>query len=202
LIDVGGPFNLIMVIACSIVAMGCFVAATQNWLLTRNRWYETVLLLLICFTLFRPAYWLDRFEAPFTAHPAGEILAAAGSLPDKETLRFRVMSQNRAGEDVEKTVRLTMKAGKDGADRLKSAGLVLAPGDKPMIQTVRFGSEAAKYGLAAGDTITAVLVRAVRPSRYWAAIPALLLLAVIVLLQLRRRNRSGARPVVAAMARP
>ena len=36
------------------LAMGCFVAATQNWLLTRNRWYETVALLLICFTLFRP----------------------------------------------------------------------------------------------------------------------------------------------------
>ncbi|WIM12087.1 TRAP transporter permease [Enhydrobacter sp.] len=200
LIDVGGPFNLAMVLVCSIVAMGCFVAATQNWLLTRNRWYETVLLLLICFTLFRPGYWLDRFEAPFNAHPAGEILAVAGSLPENETLRFRVMSQNRAGEDVEKTVRLTMKAGKDGADRLRSAGLGLAQGGEPMVQTVRFGSEAAKYGLAAGDTITAVLVKADRPSRYWASIPAFLLLAVIVLLQLRRRNRSGTHAAIAAMA--
>jgi hypothetical protein len=25
--------------------------------LTWNRWYETVALLLICFTLFRPGYW-------------------------------------------------------------------------------------------------------------------------------------------------
>jgi TRAP transporter 4TM/12TM fusion protein len=200
LIDVGGPFNLVMVLVCSIVAMACFVAATQNWLLMRNRWYETVLLLLICFTLFRPGYWLDRFEAPFNVHPPGEILSAAGSLPENETLRFRVMSQNRAGEDVEKTVRLTMKAGRDGADRLRGAGLGLTQGGEPMVQTVRFGSEAAKYGLAPGDTITAVLVKADRPSRYWMSIPAFLLLAAVVLLQLRRRNRSGTAATIAAMA--
>ena len=71
LIDVGGVGHFVMVIGCAIIAMGCFVAATQNWLLTRNRWYETVLLLLICFTLFRPDYWLDRLQAPFDAQPAG-----------------------------------------------------------------------------------------------------------------------------------
>jgi MYXO-CTERM domain-containing protein len=57
-----------------------------------------------------------------------------------------------------------------------------------MLQTVRFGSEAAKYGLAPGDAITAVLVPADRPSRYWFALPALALLAGIVALQ-RRRQR-------------
>ena len=56
------------------------------------------------------------------------------------------------------------------------------------MQTSRFGSQAAKYGLAAGDEITAVLVPADRPDRYWLAIPALLLLAGIVMLQLRRRK--------------
>ncbi|SJZ78055.1 TRAP transporter, 4TM/12TM fusion protein [Enhydrobacter aerosaccus] len=201
LIDIGGPFNLVMVIACSIVAMGCFVAATQNWLLTRNRWYETALLLLICFTLFRPAFWLDQFKAPFNARPPAEIAAVAGALPEDQTLRFRAMSQSRSGEDVEKTVRLTMKAGKDGADRLRGAGLVLTPGDKPTVQSVRFGSEAAKYGLAPGDEILAVLVPADRPNRYWMAVPALLLLGVIILLQLRRRRPSEPRPAV-AMARP
>ncbi|MBS0220627.1 MAG: DUF3394 domain-containing protein [Proteobacteria bacterium] len=73
--------------------------------------------------MFRPAHWLDKFEARFNAHPLGEVLAAAGSLPDKETLRFQVRSQNRAGEDGEKTVRLTMKGGKAGVDRLRSAAL-------------------------------------------------------------------------------
>jgi hypothetical protein len=58
-----------------------------------------------------------------------------------------------------------------------------------MVQTVGFGSEAAKYGLAAGDQIVAVLIPSNRPSRYWFAVPALILLAGIILLQLRRRER-------------
>jgi Domain of unknown function (DUF3394) len=55
------------------------------------------------------------------------------------------------------------------------------------VKTVRFGSEAAKYGLAAGDEITAVLVPAHRPDRYWLAVPALVLLGLIMFLQRRRR---------------
>ncbi len=191
LIDVGSVDHFIVVIVCSIVAMGCFVAATQNWLLTRNRWYETVALLLICFTLFRPGYWLDQLQAPFEPRPSAQLVEVAGSTPQGATLRFRVMSQSRAGDDVEKLVRLTMRSGKTGLERLQSAGLTLATaGGKTTVQTVRFGSEAAKYGLAGGDEIAAVLVPAHRPSRYWFALPALALLAVIVLLQ-RRRRRYG-----------
>jgi len=189
LIDVGDAANFVLVVGCAIVAMGCFVAATQHWLITRNRWYETALLLLICFTLFRPGFWLDRLQAPFETRPAGDIIRVAESIPRGETLRFRANSQSRAGDDVEKLVRLTLRTGESGRERLDKAGLVLAPGgDKLLIQAVRFGSEAARYGLAPGDEITAVLVPAARPSRYWFALPALALLAGIVALQRRRRR--------------
>ncbi len=33
LIDIGGVGHFVLVVGCSIIAMGCFVAATQNWLL-------------------------------------------------------------------------------------------------------------------------------------------------------------------------
>jgi TRAP transporter 4TM/12TM fusion protein len=193
LIDVGSVGHFILVIGFAIIAMGCFVAATQSWLLTRNRWYETILLLLICFTLFRPGYWLDRIQAPFEAKPAADLVAVAASIPQGSTLRFRVNSQSRAGDDVEKLVRLTMRSGRTGQERLKAAGLVIASlGDKPTVQTVVFGSEASKYNLAAGDEIVAVLVPADRASRYWFAVPALLLLAGIIALQRRRRSRQPA----------
>jgi TRAP transporter 4TM/12TM fusion protein len=190
LIDVGGVGHFVMVIGCAIIAMACFVAATQNWLLTRNRWYETILLLLICFTLFRPGYWLDRLQAPFDVRPASDLISVAEAIPQGLTLRFRVMSQSRTGDDVEKLVRLTMRSNGSGKERLQKAGLGLAAsGGNVMVQTVGFGSEASKYGLAAGDEVVAVLVPSNRPSRYWFAVPALVLLAGIVLLQLRRRTR-------------
>ncbi len=189
LIDVGGVGHFLVVVVCSIVAEGCFVAATQNWLLTRNRWYETLALLFICFTLFRPDYWLDRLQAPFDPRPASDITSVAETIPQGLTLRFRVMSQSRAGEDVDKLVRLTMRSGTTGSERLQGAGLSLSTlGDKVMVKLVSFGSEAAKYGLAPGDEITTVMVPAHRPDRYWLAIPGFLLLGGIVMVQLRRRS--------------
>ena len=187
LIDVGDVTHFAFIVGCSIIAMGCFVSATQNWLVTRNRWYETLALLLICFTLFRPGYWLDRLQAPFDPRPATDVIRVVDTIPSGSTLRIRVMSQSRAGEDVEKLVRLTMRSGKTSTERLQRSGLSLSTlGDKVTISLVSFGSEAAKYGLAPGDEITSVLLRAQRPSRYWFAIPALLLLAGIILLQRRR----------------
>jgi hypothetical protein len=176
--------------------MGCFVAATQNWLVTRNRWYENVALLLICFTLFRPGFWLDRLQAPFIDQPATVLLDMAARTPDDGTLRFRVKSQSRAGEDVVKLVRLTLKPGKTGLERLQKSGLGLSTLPGPvMVQTVKFGSESAKYGLAPGDEVTSVLIPAQRPSRYWFALPALALLGLVLLSQ-RRRSR----PVLALAA--
>lgn len=196
LIDIGGPVNLMLVIVCSVIAMGCFVAATQNWLVTRNRWYENVALLLICFTLFRPGFWLDRLQAPFIDQPATVLLDMAARTPDDGTLRFRVKSQSRAGEDVVKLVRLTLKPGKTGLERLQKSGLGLSTLPGPvMVQTVKFGSESAKYGLAPGDEVTSVLIPAQRPSRYWFALPALALLGLVLLSQ-RRRSR----PVLALAA--
>ncbi|HEY2210330.1 MAG TPA: TRAP transporter permease [Bradyrhizobium sp.] len=189
LIDIGDSAHFVLIVGCSIVAMGCFVSATQNWLVTRNRWYETIALLLICFTLFRPGYWLDRLQAPFDPRPASDIMSVVDTVAPGSTLRFRVMSQSRAGQDVEKLVRLTLRSGKTGIERLQRSGLSLSTlGDKVTISLVSFGSEATKYGLAPGDEITAVLVPAHRPSRYWFAIPALLLLGAVILLQRRRHQ--------------
>jgi TRAP transporter 4TM/12TM fusion protein len=189
LIDVGGVAHFILVVVAAIIAMGCFVAGTQGWFLTRSRWYESVLLLLICFTLFRPGFWLDQFQAPYDTRPAAELASVAEAVPPNQTLRFRVQSQSRSGEDVEKLVRLTMRTTGSGRDRLSAAGIsVTSLGSDTTVQTVRFGSEASKYGLAGGDKITSVLVPAERPSRYWFIIPALVLLTIIVLLQLRRRR--------------
>jgi TRAP-type uncharacterized transport system fused permease subunit len=199
LIDIDNLGYLFIVVVCSIIAMGCFVAATQGWLLTRNRPIETALLLLICFTLFRPGFWLDQIRAPFDDRPASEITTVADELPQGGTLRFRAASQSRSGRDVDKLVRLSLRTGGTTQERLAAAGVTLGrQGDSVMIRQVRFGSEAAKYGLSAGDEITAVLVPAKRVSRYWLAIPAVLLLGVIVFMQRRRMRRGRKRQVAAA----
>jgi hypothetical protein len=56
------------------------------------------------------------------------------------------------------------------------------------VQIVQFGSEAAKYGLAAGDEVLAVVIPAQRIDPYWMTIPAFFVLAGICMLQLRRKR--------------
>jgi hypothetical protein len=189
----------VLVVVCCVLAMACFVAASQQWLLVRNRWYETLLLLLVCFTLFRPAYWLDQFQKPFETRPASEIASIAEGAPLGSTIRIRVASQTRLGEDVDKVIRLTMRTEGSGADRLKRQGLTLSTlGGKVTVQSVGFGSEAAKYGLSQGDEVLGLLVPSKRADPFWFTIPAFLLLGLILLLQWRRKPGSGATPMPAA----
>jgi TRAP transporter 4TM/12TM fusion protein len=197
MIDIGGPVHLILVIVTAALAMGCFVAATQGWLLTRNRWYETAALLLICFTLFRPTFWLNLFSDPYDARPASEIVRVAADTPSGGTLRLKVESQTRAGDTVDKVLRFAIGPGATGEEKLRGEGLTLRPlGETMQVAAVRFGSEAAKFGLSAGDEIKAVYVPADRANPYWTAVPALALLGLIVLLQRRRRAPALMKPAM------
>jgi TRAP-type uncharacterized transport system fused permease subunit len=46
-----------------------FAAATQGYFLVKTRWYETLLLLLVTFTLFRPASGGTWSSRPMTNGP-------------------------------------------------------------------------------------------------------------------------------------
>ncbi len=195
MIDIGSWWNLLLVVGCSILAMGAFSAASQHWLLVRNYWWETIALLLICFTLFRPGFWLDQISEPYSDHPASEVATVAEQTPEGSPLRLRIKSLDMAGDEVVKLVRLTMGKGDTVEQRLAGTGMMLTPGEgPPMVASVRLGSEARKYGIQPGDEIVAVVLPSDRPSRYWFAIPAIALLGLIFWLQRRRRETARLQP--------
>jgi TRAP transporter 4TM/12TM fusion protein len=188
MIDIAGVGHFLVVVGCCVLAMGAFVAASQNWLITRNRWYETIALLLICLTLFRPTIWLDRLYAPFVNRPAPEVVQQIAATPAGGAVRLRVATQDLTGDAVEKLVRLTIGRGSTPAEKLAASGATLRQaGDSVMIQSVRFGSEAAKFGLQQGDEVKAVAVPAIRPSPFWFALPAVALFGLLVWAQRRRK---------------
>jgi len=63
LIDVDWIHGIFVFITAT-VAMLLFAAATQGWFLARNKIWESVLLLLIAFTFFRPGFWMDMVAPP------------------------------------------------------------------------------------------------------------------------------------------
>ncbi|MDX8527820.1 TRAP transporter permease [Mesorhizobium sp. MSK_1335] len=188
MIDIQGPLDFLLVIATSALAMIAFVAATQNWFLVRNRWYEAIALLLICFTLFRPGYWLDLVDEPFIEKPVSQLSQTVDATSAGQAVRLKLKTVNINGDEIEKLIRLDLAEGKDAAERLEGAGLTAsALGDTMTVGIVRLGSQAAKFGLQPGDEITGVMVPNSRPSRYWFALPALLLFGLVFWLQRRRR---------------
>ncbi|OYX43017.1 MAG: C4-dicarboxylate ABC transporter [Rhodobacterales bacterium 32-67-9] len=182
----------IFVFIIATIAMLLFAAATQGWFLARNRIYESAALLLVAFTLFRPGFWMDMVFPPFTEAAPANIAAAAGNTPEGEDLRLRVSGVNDLGDPIEFVALVPMGAAAAGEERLAEAGLAFRQdGDKMIIDDVAYDSAAQKAGLDWDQEVLRVLQPVSVPSKYWMFIPALLLLALVVMMQ--RGRAPGAR---------
>ncbi|MDM8165928.1 TRAP transporter permease [Roseovarius sp.] len=194
LIEVGWAQG-IFVFVVSTVAMLLFAAATQGWFLARNRIYETVLLLLVAFTLFRPGFWMDMMVPPFEDVPPAQIEQAFGEAQVGQDIRMTVNGMNAVGDPVTFTALIPVPEGETGADRVLAAGIEWIDNDgKVIIDNVTFDSVAQKAGLDWDQEILEVKAPASQPSKYWMFIPALVLLALVVVLQRRRRPVAQAQP--------
>jgi TRAP transporter 4TM/12TM fusion protein len=194
LIGVGGWTHLAIVVISATVAMLVFAAATQNYFLVRSRWWETVALLLIAFTLFRPGYWMDMIDEPYDARPPGELREIVEAIPPNGFVRLQIEGMDAMGRDVSKVVMVKLGQPGSAEERLREVGMgVMVLGDQVQVTDVTFGSQAARYGVDFGMNITEVLVLdADRLPKEIMFIPALVLLGLVVLLQWRRLSAAPA----------
>lgn len=191
LIDVGWAKGIFVFVVATI-AMLLFVAATMGWFITRNRFWEGALLLLIALTLFRPGLWMDMIFPPFAERPATQIVKAAEQTPAGEDLRIRVAGLNPYGDHVEFFVVLPIGNEPTGEERLEAAGVELIQEDGHVIvDNVAFGSAAEKAGLDWDQEVVQVFTPIWQPSRFLMYIPALLALAGVVWLQRRRAAKQA-----------
>ncbi|MCC6947251.1 MAG: TRAP transporter permease [Bradyrhizobiaceae bacterium] len=193
LIDIQGWLHGIWVVFISTIAILLFAAASMNWFITRSRIWESVVLLLCCFALFRPAFFLDFFYPPTVELPATQLLEKVAQTPANQRIAIVVEGTNIEGERVRKTVSLPLGDPQEPRLRLRAVGLGVTPmGDKVTITNVAFGSYARRIGLDVGYEVVGVLQPAERPSRAIPAAIALLVTAGIAALQYRRRRAATA----------
>ncbi len=198
LIGLTGWFDLLVTIFSAVTAMLVFSAATQGYWFTRTRWWETVLLLLITFTLFRPGYWWDMVYPPTEERPAVELLEHVDNVPADEPIVVRASGISIDGEEVSRYLQLPLPAAETAEQRLAMAGLEVTPqGEQLAVDFVNFGSAAEKAGISFGWTIDTVQIRNDRPPKELMFIPALLLLAAVAFGQLRRKAREDQAAAVA-----
>ncbi len=188
----------IFVFIVATVAMLLFAAATQGWFLARNRFYETLALLLIAFTLFRPGFWMDMVSPPYSEESPAQIAEAALATEVGEELRLRVAGVNDLGDPIEFVAIVPILEGATGEERLENAGLMFRnEGETLFIDDVTFGSAAETAGLDWDQEVLRVLKPIGQPTKYLMFIPALLLLGLIILMQ-RGRNARASRASAAA----
>ncbi|MBP9956164.1 MAG: TRAP transporter permease [Pseudomonas sp.] len=194
LIDVGFAHGVLIFVVAT-VAMLIFAAATQGFFLVKSRWYESLLLLLIAFSLFRPGFWMDMLHDPYRAVPPAELARALGEVEADSNLRLRIQGEDALGDPRTFTVLLPVPAGATGEERLGKLGLQLYEQDgKTLIDNVAFGSPAADLGLEFDQQILDVRAPTARWPKELIWLPAFALFGLVWLLQDRRRRAAAVLP--------
>ncbi|WP_127115256.1 TRAP transporter permease [Shimia sediminis] len=193
LIDVGWLGGILVAISATIAIL-VFTAGTMGYFLTRNRIYESVALILIAFALFRPDFFMNRIAPPFEAiEPAAFVQAVGDAAPGAE-MRLTVAGPDfDTGNMKETTLVLSVGDEADGAARVEAFGLLLLEEDGMVkLDEPMFGSPVSanleSFDFYADDAVHIATIQAPssQPPKELIFIPALLLLALIAMLQRRR----------------
>ena len=195
LIDVG-PLKAIFVAIVATAAMMLFAAATQGFWMVKSRIWETVALLLIAFTLFRPGFWLDYVQPPYDEKTGIEAVELAAQQPENGVMRLVIEGPDfdNAEKIIKTTLMASLGAAGDGTKRMEQAGLLVVPeGDVAKLEEPLAGTPFFTrlqmfdfYGDKPVQILRAEMPADRTPKEVF-YIPAVLLLGLVFWAQRRRR---------------
>lgn len=190
LIDVT-PLQGLFVFIVATLAMLIFTAGSQGFFITKSRIWESLALILIAFTLFRPGFWMDMISPPFNETPPTQIVESIGSLEPGSEMRALVNGLDDVGDPVSLTMIIKVGDEPTGAERLEAYGLeILEQDGKVIVDNATFDSPAQLAGFDFDQEIIKVLVPINQTPKQLLYLPALGLLGFIYVLQRRRRKTS------------
>ncbi|MGM0394340.1 MAG: TRAP transporter permease [Thermodesulfobacteriota bacterium] len=181
--------HLTIVIASAVAAMLVFAAATQGYWITKSRFYESIALLLVTFTLLRPGFFWDKVYEPYHEEPGTYLMEAMEKQDENTMIRLVIQGETMDGDEYTKA--LMLPVGKEGApeDRLREVGFeVIEEDGKMLVNNMMFGSNAERMGIDFDQEIVSVMMESDRPPKQLMFIPALALLGLIYFLQKRRQT--------------
>jgi len=189
MIGIQNWFHLTIVIASAVAAMLVFGAATQGYWITKSRFYESIAMLLVTFTLLRPGFFWDKIYEPYHEEPGTYLMEAMEKQDENTMIRLVIQGETMDGDEYTKA--LMLPVGKEGApeDRLREVGFeVIEEDGKMLVDNIMFGSNAERMGIDFDQEILTVMMETDRPPKQLMFIPALALLGLIYFLQKRRQT--------------
>jgi len=196
LIDVTWVQGIIVFVIATIGIL-IFTAATMGWFLTKSRIWESLALLLVAFALFRPGVFMNQIQPPFKDIAPAAFVETIGSAKPGSQLRTVISGPDFDTLEVkEVTVPVTVPDAEGAEARLDALGLIVMPeGDMMRLDEPMFGTDIGtaleSFDFYGDDpvVITQVQVENDRLPKEIFFIPALLLLAGLVLIQRRRATQ-------------
>ncbi len=196
LIDVGWAQGILVFISASIAIL-VFTAGTMGWFVTKSRIYESVLMILIAFMLFRPDFVMDRVQPPFADVAPAALTQTIEEAPVGSEIRVVINGPDFDTSELRDTT-IVLTIGEEApADRLAAMGLAFfAEGDDLAVEEPMFGSphasSLADYDFYGDEYVTVkeVLAPQSQLPKELVFIPALLLLAFVYMLQRGRARHA------------
>jgi TRAP transporter 4TM/12TM fusion protein len=186
------------VFAMSLVAMLTFAAATQGFFLRKNRIHETVILLLVAFTMFRPGFWLDMWQPPFQEY---EQATFQNEAPQQVRFLFEGPDFDDASVTSSTYIQMELPAGSTPITLLEEKSVFVSEVEgkrvieEPNMMSPLFDDLGTKFDYYADQPVVAqeVMVEAQRPAKEIFHIPAVFLLILVIWMQRRSTRTSKVR---------
>ncbi len=190
LIGVESIWQAVMVFVVSLLAILAFASLTQNWLLVRNRLWESLALIVAIVALFRPGFIMDQIVPPHEP-VAIEAFADGGFVAEPgQVVRFH-MTRETAYGDRFKLFAMTTPEPAPGQFQ-GPFGMTLAQDDagRWVVDSFAFGGPAETAGVDFNDVVTAIdtEIEGLPPPELIYPL-GLALLGVVILAQRRRLRR-------------
>lgn len=198
LIDVGWAKG-VLVFVISTIAILVFTAATMGYFQTKNKHWESLILIIAAFMMFRPGFFMERISPTSRVVEPTALVQTLAEMKTGQNLRMKVAGLNPYGKEIEFYADLSVPEGQSGEERLTTLGLeLLDTGEqiefygeqtaKILIDNVTMDSPAAKAGLNWDQTILEIAVPQNSLPKELIFIPALLLVAGVIWNQRRRKK--------------
>ncbi|MVO14581.1 TRAP transporter permease [Parasedimentitalea huanghaiensis] len=198
LIDVTLGQGILVAISATIAIL-VFTAGTMGYFITRSRIYESVALVFVAFALFRPDFFMDRLMPAHSDVAPTELVQALTAAEVGSELRITVQGPDFDTSKVKSTTLVMVIEGEgDGQSRADTYGFMLLEEDglmkldEPMFGTpVSTKIESFDFYGDEPVQITAVQAPADQLPKELVFLPALLLLALVAMLQRGRASKEG-----------
>ncbi|HIN75649.1 MAG TPA: DUF3394 domain-containing protein, partial [Rhodospirillales bacterium] len=190
LIGITGFWHGLSIFILSLIAILCFTAATQGWLLTRLKLSEILCLLVVTVALFRPDFVVNLVSPVY--EPLGESIKSPLAFEEKRNIRIHVTRNTEYGDRFKLFYFPTRKGESFIIPDYLGINLRTSEGGY-FVDQLTYRGLAKNAGIEIEDQITSTEISNLNPlGRVWGYGAGLLLLALIGFFQWRRwRNKEN-----------